>query len=226
MGLRIHAIFVVLAGLLAVPASAAVAVYTERGAWEAAMSAAGVTSLTTDSFDENIPAAFTIALHSGVLSKISSEEDYPSSGGLNRVSGGLYHNGVGDGAEASQFIDWQFPKAIRGFGADWFNTATGSWLSVKGNFSGSGTESVNISEYLADPCCPGLEPGSGFLGFVGSVDFTSVRFVPLVNELSEFFEVDNLAFGNVAPIPLPGGLLLMLAGLGGLGIFSMLQRAD
>ena len=111
------------ASLVALSANSAwaVAVYTNRAAWEAAVGGA----ITTDTFSNDIAGAASIMFDSGVNSTAAGSFTNYAFG--NSVSGGRF-NGAVDVDDTAGFdqIEWTFPAPIFAFGADWFSTALGA----------------------------------------------------------------------------------------------------
>ncbi|MFM7239654.1 MAG: hypothetical protein ACKOZN_08680, partial [Cyanobium sp.] len=100
----------------------AVTIYTNRAAWEAALSGA---TITTDTFSNTISSAQSITLDSGIVSTNSVLPILPNSfnnNSVNIVNSGVYDNATqaGTGNSASNTISWVFPTSVNGFGADFF----------------------------------------------------------------------------------------------------------
>ena len=181
----------------ATASSAAVMTYTDRTLWETELNKLPGATFTDDPFDNDIAQAQSITFDSGVVSQSSGSFS-------NSVSGGMYRGSVADFTSRESQVTWTFPTAIQGFGADWVSTADGGVLQVTINDgTGSGDQVFNFGTLLGGN-------GTGFLGFVGTGDFTSVLFQDSTltpDNAGENYEADNLSFATV--IPLPAGLLAL-----------------
>ena len=213
-------IWAILAG-----AAGAATFYTDRASWEAAMAAAGVGSLVTETFDQDIANNSVITFESGVQSTGTNGQ------GTNDVLDGAYGGNVDSDKDAVdvntnepldvfESITWRFPTPIIGFGADFIEAATGEVLLLSGNFDGTGEQIIDFSDVLGD-----LE--TGFFGVVGTSPFQEITFRSRTDDSSErfneFWLTDNLSFGSVKsdpgdsnppdpePIPEPFSPLAVLA---------------
>lgn len=179
-------------------------IFTDRSAWEAAISG---NTIITDTFSNPIGSAQSITLDSGIVSTNSIPPTLPNAFNNNSVSGGVYNNATqaGTGNSASNTITWVFPSAhVFAFGADFFNTNVDS-LTLTGNFDGMGNQTIIVNNTIGGP--------DGFLGVVGMAKFSSVVFG---NNLTvvDSFSIDNASFA----VPEPSTVVLVL--VGGLGLLS------
>lgn len=185
----------------------AASVFTDRAAWEASL--AGPLSLET--FDADITTADSITFATGIVSSKSSTGVPPT---LNRVAFGDYDGFVA--RDGFRTIDWRLPVPVNGIGGDFGGSGPdiGS-LSVSARFVDDSSETFSISDALGGT--------AGFFGLSSSTAIASLLFttdagVVLVPGGAPFggqsFTADNVA---LAPVPLPGGLALMLGviGIGG-----------
>ncbi len=205
-----------LAGLamFAVTASAhAFQIFTDRTAWENAVAASPLGGpIVDDPFDNPITNAASITFDSGVVSSGT-----PASASFSNVVLGVGYIGRvrGTSGEADVFgtIAWGFPMPIFAFGADWFSTASGSGLTVTGDFDGNGDATVSFFDELGDP-------GTGFLGVVGDAAFSTIAFEGEgLTFVPEAFSADNLSFAKASDataVPEPAGIALFGMGLAGL----------
>jgi hypothetical protein len=200
---RSHALRFVLPGawLLALTApGSAYTVYTNRAAWEAALSGR---SIVTDTFSNQINSAQSITLDSGIVSTNSGPADLPNPPFYNNsvgvVTAGAYDNAVQAGSgTASNTISWLFPNAVTAFGADFIGAGTNR-LSLSGDFDGTGLQSLIVNSTLGK--------SDGFLGVIGTTSFTSII---LGNSLTQ---VDSFSIDNASFAPVPGPLPLLGASL-------------
>ncbi len=185
----------------------AATVFTDRAAWEAAVTG----TITTDTFDTPIATADAITFASGVVATKSSSGIPPT---VNQVGNGTYSGFVQ--RDGFRTIEFAFPGAVTAFGGT-FSDLLNS-LFVTGLFDG-------VEETLSITSAIGTAPG--FFGVVGAASFSSLVFTtnagvvlfpgggPLGGEL---FSIDDLSFAQPAAIPLPAALPLLLTALGGLVI--------
>lgn len=68
-------------------------------------------------------------------------------------------------------------------------------------------------------------PAAGFIGLIFDAPVTSFTFFNSGATGTENFRIDNLQFGNVAAVPLPMGLVLLLSGLGLLAVTGRKSKA-
>ena len=192
--------------------SFAVSLFTDRTTWQAAINSVDPTaSFMNDGFGNVIAQAQSITFDSGVISTNSTAPDPIFDD--NSVMGGVYENTVDtDGNDGSPLIDWTFPMAILGFGAD-FGTAANTLLDanetvITGNFDGSGDITVT--------------PSNGFFGIIGTSPFSSIRFSNQDAASFDVFTLDDLVFAkpgrsNPPPaVPEPSTIVLLGSGLAGL----------
>lgn len=201
---RTQALRLVLPGVwllgLAAPGSA-VTIYTNRTAWEAALSGR---LIVTDTFSNPISSAQTITFDSGIVSTNSGPAVLPNTFKNNSVSEvvpgtNVYDNATQAGSgTASNTVTWLFPTAVTAFGADFFG-AGANRLSLNGDFDGTGLQSLIVNTTIGG--------SDGFLGVIGTTSFTSII---LGNPLTQVdsFSIDNASFAPVpSPLPLLGASL-------------------
>ena len=201
--------------LLPSPSTAAIMTFDDRSAFEAAVAGS---MLFSDAFDTPIPGAEQITLDSGIVSTNSP----PSlQGGDNAVVlTGRYNNSVANSGTPSEFITWEFPTQVIGFGFDLFGAATDR-LQVTFD-GGSGLESFIFTDINVD--VTDLADG-GFVGFLADTAFESIVFSNALNG-TDTFRIDDLSFAEAGPsvaVPLPSTLPLTLLGIGGL-LFATRRR--
>jgi hypothetical protein len=184
--------------------SAAYSVFTDRGAWEAAI--AGATRVT-DPFDANIAGGPQITFDSGVVSTNAGGRLYTFD---NSVSFGAYANGLdAQGLYGAISNTWAFSEPIVGFGADWSAVLSYTGFTVIGDFDGTGSQGLDLSALI------GGRSGPQFVGIVGLSEFDEVRFV---SSETQNYAADRLAFAVArAPIPEPTAVLCFAVGFVVLG---------
>lgn len=182
--------------------SFAVAIFTDRLAWEAAVSG----TITTDTFSNDINNASSITLDTGITSS------YASTGPANQVTNGVFQGFVNQTGQIDLEWDWDFSSIgnITAFGADFARLNVPNGLKVTGDFDGLGDQTISIVNAIGG--------GSGFFGLVGNVSFNTIIWSS--NDGSgtssgEFFEIDNFSF--TAHAPEPSAFFLLGAGIAGLG---------
>lgn len=183
--------------------AAAVSIFTDRTAWQTALGG----PIVTETFDNDIRDSAVITFANGVVS--TGTDGFSQ----NAVLSGWFHGIIDsdDDGLSNQFdkITWTFPRAIRGFGADWLSTASGERARVTARFDGP-RHTVDFQSELGGN-------GTGFLGFIGTTRFTVIEFTTSSTSnvfLNESYYVDNLSFG----IPEPTSLVLL--GLAGLALVA------
>ena len=198
--------------LSSVSSVSAYTIYTNRTAWEAALATNPSYKITTDTFSNTISSAQSITLDSGIVSTNSAPPTLPNSFNNNSVSivnPGVYDNATqaGTGNSASNTITWQFPAPVWAFGADFFSTNTGR-LTLIGNFDGTGNQTILVNNTIGGP--------DGFLGIVGTAEFSSVVFSNNTINV-DAFSIDNASFATKVPEPnavvafaILGGSLLLI----------------
>lgn len=171
----------------------AVTVFTDRMAWEDALS----TTIITETFDVDIAEGpNTITFAGGVESTGVSLIDGT---GDNTVSGGEWSGNVRNSTTTNTgytSITWTFPQEISAFGAD-FNSIAGSRaLEIVANWDGMGETGINLRDTIGS---------GGFLGVIGDATFTEIRFD--INEATasiagnDVFRADNASYTNAVPEP-------------------------
>lgn len=176
-------------------------IFTDRSGWEAAVLGLNL-NISTETFDNPIAGALGITFDSRIVSTATGQG---GAGGLsnNSVAGGVYHGGV-DQDQSNGFtqILWTFPSPLMAFGADWISAAQGAGVvEIMGDFDG-GSDTVNLGAQLGNP-------GTGFLGVVGTSSFASIMLMSSHAHNNEIFGIDNYSFANaVSSVPEPGTWLL------------------
>jgi hypothetical protein len=200
--------------LSSVSSAEAFTTFTDRAAWQTAVNAIAGSVTTTDTFSNDIASAQAIILDSGIVSVNS----FPPAVGFgdNSVSSGVFLNATNTNAlDASATITWTFPASVFAFGADFFGTNIGG-LNLTGNFDGTGNQSLTVNNTI------GAE--SGFLGIIGSANFSSIVFGNSGSGL-DVFSIGDASFASIAAgVPEPGMITgLMFLG-GGLVVRSLAKR--
>lgn len=200
-------------------------VYTDRSAWEAAVSGMGA-SVTTETFDNDIPNARDIGVQGDILipvgdgrpeitfdNGIISKAEGNAAFFTNEVQNGLFRGRIDTdndlidiiigevvgGGEYSEAITWTFPSPVIGFGADWFNIGPGEPLMISGNFDGKQEQTVSLYGKLATAMNEfgGLVGnGSGFLGIVSQGTFSKVTLQSQVP--GELYEWEDFQVDNLS----------------------------
>jgi hypothetical protein len=209
------------------PLHAAVLVYTDRAAWEAAASASPVKHFTSNTdFESAAPGP----LYSGINHIVGSGVTIEIAGdpGSNRIeddpsdplspNGSKFYAGEVDGSAP----DAGFPALsfggigppgqtkVLGFGADWVGTTGQDGLTM--NVAGT---TIVFSNYLPT--------GSGFLGVLAFTQ-TDINPVVLGTEIpggTQLFGMDNITHLFT---PVPPAVLLFGSGL--LGLIGIARRKD
>jgi hypothetical protein len=187
--------------------------YTDRASWEAA-----VGQFTTEIFNTPIANSSVITFSNGVNST-------GINGSIsNQVQAGTYWGRVDtsnsfDSPDGFQEIRWTFTAPIAAFAANWIGTATASGLTVSGNFDGLGTQTISLRNHLGTP-------GTGFLGIVGTANFSELVFQEEFPEFNgfgdEFFQIDDFSIASTAAVPEPTTIAGFV--LAGAGMVAMRRR--
>jgi hypothetical protein len=195
--------------------AASVMVYTDRAAWEAAVS----TPPVYEGFDTPIPQSDSITF----ACCVASEGLVPNATSLNYVDAGSWHgltrptgNLLLPGYES---IIWTFPHPVTAVAGDWSSIGLNHELTITATFDGITDTSFTVRDELG--------ASGGFLGIVGTGAFTTVTlWQPAAAPLNEGFEIDNLRFTAVVPEPETTTLLIALTLLAGIGMKTRRRRSD
>jgi hypothetical protein len=186
-------------------------IFTDRAAWEAALSGA---TIVNETFPDTIDNAPVITFASGVVS--TGVDGLASNHVTGNALGGTY--GANIDSNPSPFsetlfdsITWTFPTPVVAFGADWSNFGAGGiTLLASGDFDGTGTSTIDFVNVLGDD----VFNQHDFLGVIGDAAFANVVFTnsdhPTI--LNVAFSARFLSFTTGAVrVPQPATLLLLLA---------------
>jgi len=195
--------------LSSVSSVSAYTIYTNRTAWEAALATNPSYKITTDTFSNTISSAQSITLDSGIVSTNSAPPTLPNppfnNNSVSIVNSGVYDNASGTLTGASDTITWQFPATVLAFGADFSRIDE---LTLTGNFDGTGDQTISIN--------PTIGGENGFLGIIGTAEFSSVIFANNTTAVDSF-SIDNASFATKVPEPnavvafaILGGSLLLI----------------
>ncbi len=179
--------------LSSVSSVSAYTIYTNRTAWEAALATNPSYKITTDTFSNPISSAQSITLDSGIVSTNSAPPTLPNppfnNNSVSIVNSGVYDNASGTLTGASDTITWQFPATVLAFGADFSRIDE---LTLTGNFDGTGDQTISIN--------PTIGGENGFLGIIGTAEFSSVIFANNTTDVDSF-SIDNASFATKVPEP-------------------------
>ena len=226
----------ILAAATALPtAGNAASVFFDRDAFDAAVQ--GVTVVRQDFSDApdgslNGPTVFGSGL---TVSPVAPTGDNFVRDGVLRLS---IDNPNGPADPATLVVDIMLPRASSFFAFDFGEAILGADNSQTtgrgpGNNSGTtltaGTFSFDFAD--PDPAYPGTFPNgyTGFFGVMGDMGetFQTLSFASngMGTKTDDDFTVTSVSFeGEPAPIPLPAGLPLLVAGLGALGLMRRRGR--
>lgn len=182
-----------------VPANADLSFYTDRSAWEAA-----VTGEITEDFDsvapyELVPGinnAGLIDIEMRNLSDIDQWNSINDGSSFLNINGTPFYQGGCRLTDPDTIINLHLPSPpVWAFGADFTSThssATGNGLTME----------VNGLEYDFRDLIPSGE-GTGFLGFISTDAFSTVTLFDTSN--NETFGLDNVSFA----VPEPSAMMLL-----------------
>jgi hypothetical protein len=205
-----------LIGLLSTAAQAATTNYSNRAAFEAAIS--GATTETFDSYSVDTSFAGT-PVNIGDFSVVTTGTS-TSTSGYNYIdvvplaTSESDVNGTNDlriYTNSSSSFTIQFNTAITSLGFDWAN--------------------LNDSSHRTDLYIDGVltnvldttfsYPETGFVGFISDIAFTTIEFRGLQNDV---FGLDNITYAS-HPVPVPAAVWLFGSGLFGLVGFSKKRKS-
>ena len=207
---RTFLFFVMLFSFLPVHTTqAALTFYTDRTAWETAVTATILTedfsSITPYFLAEGINSAGLINIELFNLVAQNELNAIDDGTGTENINSTPFYQGASNANNSSgtpsgaDFIDILLPYVTTAFGGDFQSTHSGGGLTL----SVDGTV-YEFSDLLPDGT------GCGFLGFISTEAFSTVRLYDA--EKREVFGLDNVSFA----IPEPATLALL--GLGGLAL--------
>lgn len=194
--------------------------------------ALGGAALQVESFTDGLPDGVALSTFgpSHVVA-VSGSEGIPSFAGLYEAAGVQVVGGAAGGSR--QFLDtvsssgqqqtvWFFHQARHGVGAHWDLApwGLGEGLALYAVFD-------HGESLIGEISAARLGGSRGYLGFTSDQTFSAVilRGAGLgVGANAETYAVDNIAFGNQAPVPEPETILLWAAGLTGLALVRRRNR--
>ncbi len=202
----------------------AVVVFTDRVAWEAALTG----TLTTETFSTNMdPGAINMILDTGIITEQTGSASVAP--GLphqavfadNSIGSSVFAGFVNQDGPIGSELTWTMPGPISAFGADFYDLNGSPGLTVTADFDGTGLATISIGQLLGS---------SGFFGIIGDAAFSSL--IWRSNDgggtgSGEAFRMDNFAFNAVltpTPVPLPAAFPMLLVGLAGLGLVGRRRR--
>lgn len=189
-------------GLLAAPAAnALVTTYTTEASW--------LTAVGSGSVLEN----FNDPVFAGPLTSITGGS---FQSGTNAFSGQQVYGGViGTGSS----MTFNFSTAISALGGLWDLAGPGGMGSnITLNLVGGGTET--IVDYFSNTLA------GSFRGFAASSAFTSMTLSMGTACCQETFQLENLRYTPVSPVPEPETYAMFMVGLGLIGFMARRRKED
>ena len=189
-----------------VPVVADLSFYTDRSAWESAVSGAIVIedfdSVTPSFLTEGINDADLIKIEMVNLSEVNQWNSIDNGSGYSNVNGTPYYQGACRYTDPDTIIVLHLPFLTKAFGGDFESTYSSDLDGLTLQVNGSRYE---FSDLMSS------SGGTGFLGFISTTDtFLSVTLFDYDEILGESFGLDNVSFA----VPEPTTMVLL--GLGGL----------
>ncbi len=195
-------------------------VYTNQANYDAALTAAGLTTTLTETFPNRIQASNTgdsITFDSGIISSIINS----SNTNQNRVNGGAeeFQGNLRDDP-TNREITWTLPTMVDAFSLRIQGASQGQNLAIRGLFNGSGggEQTENLSDLFGNASYQ-------FLGIVGMGTFDSFTFFdasPGSGSNAFNFKVDDFSAATPSPTTVPTPALL--PGLIGFGMSIVRKR--
>ena len=201
--------FLVGAGLAATLSTAALGglmVFTDRGAWEAAV---GPVSIITEDFNGLTPGPIAdgALLDTGPLEIKRDGSPNGADGALLIEPGSAFGNIDGTnfldgetGADPHEIVEVTFDgNSVFAFGADWFSPFSGDGIGLQ-----VGNDLILLNSITGF--------NTGFVGFVSDTDvFANIQIVgnPAPESFQELWSADNFSYA----VPEPTSALLLAAGL-------------
>ena len=228
--------------MAAAPASAAVVTFTDQASFEAAFGS----PVIIEEFDGPASELAADSTGNAVGSGITVDVNGPAGGSLDIPPIGLTGNGQLD-AEVDSFVEvltigLNFADPLLGFGFviqnDSQTVARGLNLEEIGILLGG--ESFILSDILGltnssdgENVSSANGTGPQFFGFLSDTAFSSLEFVHgddvapggVSGSVESFFLNSAVLAPQVATVPLPAGLPLLLAGLGGMAMIGRRRKA-
>ena len=181
--------------------------YTDRNAWESAVSGAIVIedfdSVTPSFLTEGINGAGLINIEMVNLSEVNQWNSIDNGSGYSNVNGTPYYQGACRYTDPDTITVLHLPFLTRAFGGDFESTYSPDLDGLTLQINGSRYE---FSDLMSS------NGGTGFLGFISTTDtFSSVTLFDYDEILGESFGLDNVSF-----VAVPEPVIMVLLGIGGL----------
>jgi hypothetical protein len=180
--------------------SAATIIYTDKTAWENALSGQ---FLTEDFYDRDLNTGVSfVSTESGHINPVTITPNGPV--------GGYYQDVLASNSQNAPMTTWSFTPQIFAYGGDW---------TLGGPGGGGNSLQVYIDDSLTSIGAISNSYNGGFWGFISDTAFTSVKLIGGGGSNQQNYQLDNMVY---APVPVPAAVWLFASGL--LGLIGIARR--
>ena len=196
----------------ATSANAATVIFTDRTAFESAVLGLNTFDFNSSTLNLNLDAGVDFGAFTISQTTAGGSAYIRGPGTLGDVNGTRFVQ-FNDNSSGTVPLMINFDDPVHALGFDYHNADTNFDFHVYLNILGT--------DYLVASA-----GASGFFGFISTDTQSVFSFVDFPEAGSGTLGLDNLSWTTVAPVPIPGALLLMLSGLGFLGLTGARRKSQ